>query len=119
MPADLVEEGRHNSFNVIARQVSFNSPSAREVIKRLSSTDRVRQAAAIKPNKIDEEDSEGDEDEEEKSDATSSDDGSSDSSIEAMINGDDETEESLYAKIQANNQEMETGEKSKKVPPSQ
>ena len=51
------------------------------------------------------------EDEEEKSDATSSDDGSSDSSIEAAINGDDETEESLYAKIQANNQEMETGEK--------
>ena len=89
---DTKEEGaRHLSFNTIAKQISFASPRGRDFAKALRESANIGQKNPV--NAHISEASEGDSDDSSvRSDTTSSESSGSDSSIEAAINGSDETE---------------------------
>ena len=98
------EEGRQQSCNLIAKQMSFLSPLGKDIEKavRLSSKEVSKDAAIAEVNSED--------DVSEKSDTRSdSNDDDSDSSIEAALNGEEESEASLYNKILAAQEGREVG----------
>lgn len=92
------EGGRHQSFNVeiVSRQISFASPRGRDIGIAVKNSSGVVNAV-VQENPISEESSGSSE----HSDQTSSEGSGDDSSIDAAINGEEETEQSLYNKILA------------------
>ena len=81
------EEGRHLSFNLIEKQISFSSPKGRDIVHAVrDNSDKIQSHAKIEEHNSEDESSE-------KSDATSESDGSDTSSIDAAFNGEEETED--------------------------
>lgn len=95
------------SCNLVAKHISFASPRGKEISKAVNKSS---QKIAPQPSQIDEENSEGESSE--KSDATSSS-CSSESSIDAALNGEGETEEALYEKILAAQENRDNEEEAK------
>lgn len=96
--------GRHQSFNTIAKQISFASPRGNEIVKAVRVSSQ-KMPAAQNANIAE---AHSEDESSEKSDPSESDDSESSDSIDAAINGEEETEQSLYDKILAAQEGRET-----------
>ena len=98
-------ENRLQSHNLIAKQISFSSPLSKDIIQGVqfnsNPSSKANQQAAIR-------EADSEDDVSEKSDPSSSE-NDSDSSIEAALNGEEETEDSIYNKILASQANRENG----------
>ena len=96
-------ENRLQSHNLIAKQISFSSPLSKDIVKAVQVNSK---DVSKNQQPIDEENSD---DTSEKSDPSSSENSDSDSSIEAALNGEEETEEAIYNKILAAQESRDAG----------